>query len=183
MQEHAMKQSLVVGGTGILAPLTPWLIEQGYWVTVIGQSSEKLANVVRQAKTSRYLTPLALDYHDRARLRKWIEHVQLMQGPLDLVVSWIHEPKEPVLTAIFDEIAAYRHDSWRLIDVIGSFGPSTVQLPGPCHTQRVILQDARRPDRAGGIMPADIISATKLAVRTPEQSVIYVPGSSLSRPN
>ena len=166
-----MKQALVIGQTGILAALTPWLVSQEYEVSLISQSPVTTADIVH-TDMSRYVTPLVLNYHDAMRLRRWIEHVQLMQGPLDLVVSWIEEPKESVLTVIFEEIAAYRNDFWRWIDVIDSLSPAITQVPKACQIQRILLPESFRSDKEMRMRADNILSTVKRLVHDPDQSVI-----------
>ncbi|OLZ08485.1 hypothetical protein [Sulfobacillus thermosulfidooxidans] len=182
-----MKQALVVGGTGMLASLTPWLVEHEYWVSVIGRSSNKLFRVMNQvANRSHYVTPLVLDYHDNAKVHKWIEHIQLMQGPIDLVVSWIHEPKDPVLLAIAEEITAYRHDSWRLIDIISSAKRDTVShipLPPTCLVQRVILGYQKTSQGPRWLTHEEIVAGVVRAIEHSQQPVVAVGDISLPRPD
>ena len=166
-----MKQALVIGQTRILAVLAPWLVRQEYEVSLISRSSVTMADIVH-TDMSRYVTPLVLNYHDSMRLRRWIEHVQLMQGPLDLVVSWIEEPKESVLTVIFEEIAAYRNDFWRWIDVIDSLSPTITQVPKACQIQRILLPESFPSDKEMRVRADNIISTVKLLVHNPDQSVI-----------
>jgi 3-dehydroquinate dehydratase len=172
-----VKQALIIGNTEVLAPLTPWLVKEEYWVTVINHSSEKLSDVVWQAGktgTLHYVTLLDLDYHDEVKLRRWTAHVQLMQGPLDFVVSWIEEPKEAVVTAIFEEIGAYRHDSWRWIDVIGSVDQPIIDIPRTCQSQWIILPETSKKDDKIRTETNDVIAAVKFAALNPEQQLIRI---------
>ncbi|WP_053959170.1 hypothetical protein [Sulfobacillus thermosulfidooxidans] len=182
-----MKQALVVGGTGMLASLTPWLVEHEYWVSVIGRSSNKLFRVMNQvAHRPHYVTPLVLDYHDHAKVHKWIQHIQLMQGPIDLVVSWIHEPKNPVLLAIAEEITAYRHDFWRLIDIISSARQGTmtdIQLPRTCLVQRVILGYLNTSQGHRWLTHEEIVAGVIQAIEQSQEPVVAVGDISLPRPD
>ncbi len=140
-----MGRALVVGGSGMLATLSTRLAtDGGMTVGVIARTRDSLERMgsVSPGKVGR-LIPMALDYHDLTRLRHWVAHFQLMEGPLDLVVAWIHEPVEPVLSAIISEVEAYRHMPWHLVEVVGSRGGVQPGSPVPrgtwCLSQRVVL--------------------------------------------
>ncbi len=177
----------MVGGTGMLADLTPQLIERGYWVTVIGRSPERLESLLdRLDPRAHYMTPLAFDYHDDRKVHKWVEHVQLMQGPFDLVVAWLHEPRDPVLRAIGEEVVGYRHDQWRLLDLRGIRIPSVSPrgvLPATCRYQRVQL--GYQP-AAGGyrwLTHQEIVSGVLKAVDSPHSELVAVGHTELPLPD
>ena len=140
-----MQRALIVGGSGMLAGVTTGLAtEYGMTVGVIarGQKGLERLTLASDAGPGR-VVPMALDYHDIGRLRHWVAHFQLMEGPLDLVVAWIHQPESLVLEAIVEEIEAYRHMPWQFVQVSGS-GRGVESLPRPAlgawgRYQRVVL--------------------------------------------
>ncbi len=172
-----MKQALIVGGTGMLAPLTPWLIGQGFAVTVIGRRPERLHALLDLAGDgANAITPVALDYFDLAKLHKWLEHVQLMQGPFDVVVAWIHHPKEPVLRVIDEEILAYRHDHWRLIDIQGSRekAESLPRWTSACQYQRVTLGYRQTPGGYRWLTHEEVVEGIQQALLQPGKGELSV---------
>lgn len=116
-----MKNALVLGATGMLAGLTTRLLEDGIRVYAIGRNPAGFATLRSHAgpDLERHLTIMALDYTDLSRLGRWIGQMQLMEGPLDLVVAWIHGPAKPVLDVIGHEVEAYRQSPWDLCHVQG----------------------------------------------------------------
>jgi hypothetical protein len=173
-----MKQALVVGGTGMLAPVTPWLIAEGFAVTVIGRKPERLQALLDLAGSdSRFVTPVALDYHDSGKLHKWLEHVQLMQGPFDVVVAWIHQPKTEVLEVIDAEVLGYRHDSWRLIDLEGlgrEIAPVSLSWTSACRYQRIDLGYQRTALGYRWLTDEEIVAGVKEAVLHPEWPTLSI---------
>lgn len=182
-----VKQALVLGGTGMLAGLTPALIDRGYWVTVIARDATRLAALGHgMAPNPPSITPLALDYHDGNKLHKWVEHVQLMQGPLDLVVAWVHEPRDEVLRIVGEEVLAYRHDAWRLIDVRGIQSrlesPKDI-LPETCQYQRVQLGYVQIPEGYRWLTHTEIVEGVLQTVDDPKTPVTTVGLTTLPVPS
>lgn len=140
-----MQRALVVGGSGMLAGVSTGLAaERGMTVGVIARSQKNLETLTwASAKGRGKVIPMALDYHDTVRLRHWLAHFQLMEGPLDLVVAWIHQPQSTVLETITEEIEAYRHMPWQLVQVLGSAqgveNPPPPALGAWGRYQRVVL--------------------------------------------
>lgn len=139
-----MRNALVLGGTGMLAGLSLALLQDGFAVFVVGRRAERFAPMLEAAEgLSARLTPMAVDYHDTARLGRWIAQVQLMHGPLDLVVAWIHGPAESVLHTVIDEVERYRQMPWALYHVMGHHALSQPEKPpmpsSLCQYRPVIL--------------------------------------------
>ncbi len=138
-----MQRALIVGGSGMLAGVSIGLAsDHGMTVGVIARGQKGLEQLsLASAQGPGRVVPMALDYHNIKRLRHWVAHFQLMEGPLDLVVTWIHQPDALVLEAITLEIEAYRHMPWQLVQVIGSGtgGTPLPQLGTWGRYQRVVL--------------------------------------------
>lgn len=136
-----MQHALVVGGTGMLADVSLWLAEQGYHVSVIGRNRARLARLQERAAApseraeqdtvsskrpeipeegSNRITPLAVDYRDGQALRSEIEQTIRMNGPINLVVSWIHAIAPQALGTIDEAVSAHAAGEWRLYHVRGS---------------------------------------------------------------
>ncbi|MCY0900376.1 MAG: short-chain dehydrogenase [Firmicutes bacterium] len=152
-----MRNVLLLGGTSIMKPLALRLLKEGSQVLVVGRTSAPVrAMEVEAGLEAERLKGIALDYHDGERLRRWINHMQLMYGPIDEVIAWVRGDWRSVLEGVDQEIAAYRRNPWHLYHILG--GDLLREFPPPpewsplCRYHRVIL------DRHGdhGLTAADI---------------------------
>lgn len=140
-----VRNVIVLGGSGMLSGVSlRFLEEPSCQVFVVGRTRSKLENLVSQAGESRdRIIPLALDYTDIGRLRHWVAHSQLLYGPLDVVIAWLHGDEYAIMSALADEVKAYRDMPWRLIHVLGSRHAKRAyerpELPVACQYQEVIL--------------------------------------------
>lgn len=82
-----MKHALVVGGSRMLSKVTLWLASNGYRVSVIGRSMEKLNKLTEYNKQ---VIPVSVDYYDKNRLTEKIQQSISSNGPYNIVVAWIH---------------------------------------------------------------------------------------------
>lgn len=115
------KHALVVGGTGMLSGVSLWLVRQGYHVSVIGRSKTRLARLTEQAAPrSGGITPLSVDYRDEQSLKNEVEKTIQTNGPIELVVSWIHSTAPQAPTIIDDVVSRHSHGEWRLFHVRSS---------------------------------------------------------------
>lgn len=112
--ELTMAHALVIGGTGMLKNVSLWLTKQGYHVSVIGRNEEKLYRLVETAPTA--FTPLQVDYQDDERLRESITYTMKKNGPIHLVVAWIHGTAPHALDIINEQLEGI----WRLVQIVGS---------------------------------------------------------------
>ncbi len=149
-----MKNVLMIGATGMLGGLIVRLLHDDVRVYAIGRNPDRFLRLRSQAgpDLERYLTFMALDYTDLPRLGRWIGHVQLMDGPLDLVVAWIHGPAEPVLDVVGQEVEAYRQSPWDLCHVQGISAslqpPLTLSRWAFCRYYAVTLGYVQEPGQA-----------------------------------
>jgi NAD(P)-dependent dehydrogenase (short-subunit alcohol dehydrogenase family) len=118
-----MKHALVIGGTGMLSDVSLWLVSEGYHVSVIGRDEERLKQLRSRVQDSTCITPIAVDYHQEESLREKIRTTVAKNGPLELVVAWIHSPFKNVLESITLEVANPKQ--WSLFHVIGSRANAT----------------------------------------------------------
>ncbi len=113
--------ALVVGGTGMLAPVTIQLAERGRTVTVIGRRKSRLAKLQRAAgEVSHQLNGVALDYRDGAALESALGAAVAEHGPVDLVVAWVHSVAPDAPLAIARALGGVAEESLRYIHVLGS---------------------------------------------------------------
>lgn len=111
-----MKHAIVIGGTGMLANVSIWLLENGYHVSVIGRNPEKMRPLLDQNPAQ--LTPVLVDYTNTKELVEQLHHVQQQNGPIQLVVAWIHSSGTRVVPCLTESLP--RFQSWDLFHVNGS---------------------------------------------------------------
>lgn len=161
------KKALVVGGTGMLKDVVRWLVEQGYLVAVVGRNRERFERVLQglsQPETADYIQ---LDYHQTHELRAAMEALLLRNGPLDLVVSWIHLTAPEALSTI--QMALSRQEQeWRLIQVCGSGAwkkPPQIVPTANCQYRRVILGFVLEGNSARWLYNQEIAQGVVNAIR------------------
>ena len=109
IKEVAMKNALVVGGTGMLSNVSLWLADKGYHVSVIGRNSEKMNLLLEKGLAHYRITPMLVDYRNDKELRTHINSFQQKYGKINLVVAWIHSIAENALNIIIEEVDAGKH--------------------------------------------------------------------------
>ncbi|MDA8193455.1 MAG: short-chain dehydrogenase [Thermaerobacter sp.] len=139
-----MGHVLILGGSGMLSGVALQLLADGHLVAVVGRSRGPLQRmVVRAGAAADRLVTLRLDYYDIPRLRGWIAHEQLMQGPIETVIAWVTPPADEVLQAVAAEVNEYQAAvGWTLLHVLGSRAAREHQDPvltGPCRYRTVTL--------------------------------------------
>ena len=99
---HSKEHAMVVGGSGMLREVTVWLSLQFRSVTLLARDPARLDSVVREAGVSGgSILPVSVDYRDETKLRDTINGALTLNGPVDLLVTWIHSsaPDAPLLIA------------------------------------------------------------------------------------
>ena len=119
IKEIAMKNALVVGGTGMLSNVSLWLADKGYHVSVIARNSEKMNLLLEKGLAHYRITPMLVDYRNDKELRTHINSFQQKYGKINLVVAWIHSIAENALNIIIEEVDAGNHH-WSLFHILGS---------------------------------------------------------------
>ncbi|MEA0553016.1 short-chain dehydrogenase [Lysinibacillus irui] len=115
-----MTHALVIGGTGMLANTSLWLVNNGYHVSVIGRNADRMERLLNKANNSSMITPLLVDYRDESLLLKKIRETMQQNGPIELVIAWIHSYADSTLERIASEISQWQGGSWKLFHVLGS---------------------------------------------------------------
>lgn len=138
-----MEHALVVGGTGMLAGVSLWLIEQGYHVSVIGRNRGRLEQLKKQAAPrAENITPISVDYCDGNALTNAVEQTIQANGPIEYVVSWIHATA-PSALQIIDKVVSHHYDGkWRLFHVRSSTAPiskTPAKVSANCRYHQVFL--------------------------------------------
>lgn len=173
----AVRNALVLGGTGMLSGVAVNLLAEHYNVFVVGRNSARFA-ALQQAAGERldYLTMMAMDYHDADRLGRWVAHIQLMHGPMDVVVAWIHGDAMPVLEVVDREVAAYRQSAWDLYHVQGIRGAHEPSQPldigRQCRYHRVILGYVPTPDGSRWLTHDEISQGVSKAIAASSDAVV-----------
>jgi len=167
-----VRNVLVLGGTGMLSGLVLRYLTDGDRVFVVARRREPLDQLVEQAgATADRLTPIALDYHDTERLGRWLAHGQLMHGPLDQVVAWIHGDPTPLWQVLQQEVRAYRQGGWDVFHILGHHawdqpGEKPFVFDEGCRYHRVILGAVREDASWRWLTHAEIVEGIWSAVQT-----------------
>lgn len=162
-----MKHALVAGGTGMLAGVSLWLLEKGYHVSVIARNPERMEQLIEKTNFKNNLTPVLVDYRNSEELQAHVNAAIKKNGPIDLVVAWIHSDAPDALTVIINAINANR-EQWKLFHILGSSAnikkiKRTVPVPHGCTYYQVqlgfIIENGRsrwltHEEIAGGVITA-----------------------------
>ncbi|PGL37354.1 short-chain dehydrogenase [Bacillus cereus] len=133
--------ALVIGGTGMLKRVSVWLCEQGFHVSIIGRDEERLENVKRASITPENITCLPIDYHNDDDLKLSMKSTIDRNGPITLVVAWIHSSAKHALSLICKELE-FSSEPYSLFHILGSKASRmTMQKIGGrlCRYHRIIL--------------------------------------------
>lgn len=114
-----MKHALVVGGTGMLSRVSLWLIDNGYHVSIIARSAERMKQLLQETSSNSDVTPLLVDYRNNDELIEKINLTIKQNGDIDIVVAWIHSIAENALQIIANEVSKGKND-WELFHILGS---------------------------------------------------------------
>ncbi|PGZ93314.1 short-chain dehydrogenase [Bacillus pseudomycoides] len=132
---------LVVGGTGMLQEVSRWFVEQGFHTSVLGRNVKRLEEIKNACKVPERVTCLAVDYHDSDELRTKIKNSIKNNGPITLVVAWIHSTAVDALQIVSEEIEAVSKE-WQLFHILGSSAYKSnkkVRYCSLCSYYRIIL--------------------------------------------
>lgn len=163
-----MTHALVVGGTGMLRNVSLWLAKEGYHVSVIGRSETKLSRLIEQAPTN--ITALQVDYHNDVELKENLIHTIQKNGPIQLVVSWIHRTAPRALDIIKAEIT----EPWRLVQVTGSSSnlnelKEKVKPSESCYYQQVQLGFVMEENHSRWLTHEEIADGVRNAIHTKKE--------------
>lgn len=115
-----MSHALAVGGTGMLEGVSLWLTENGYHLSVIARSPHRMNTLISKAPAPSSITPLSIDYTNESKLRTEIQRTIRQNGPLQLVVAWIHSTGKNALDIIAKETSKTGGHNWKLFHVVSS---------------------------------------------------------------
>ncbi|WP_035438152.1 MULTISPECIES: short-chain dehydrogenase [unclassified Bacillus (in: firmicutes)] len=132
---------LVVGGTGMLQKVSKWFTEQELHTSVIGRNIKRLKEMRNSCDTPERVTCLEVDYHNSDELRVKIKNSIQKNGPVTLVVAWIHSTAVDALQIISEEIETFSKE-WELFHIIGSSAYKSgekIRCSSLCRYYRIIL--------------------------------------------
>jgi hypothetical protein len=136
------KHAMVVGGTGMLKSATIWLEENGYHVSAVARTRTGLESVKEQAGNPANLSIYSVDYHDEVMFAETIKSVISENGPIDLVLVWIHSSAPYAFPLLVQTIEKEQNSGWQLYHVKGSTKqiPTDVpELPEKCNYHQIFL--------------------------------------------
>jgi hypothetical protein len=133
------KHALVIGGTGMLADVSLWLVDAGYKVSVIGRDLNKHRKLVDRAIDPSLINPLPLDYNNEALFEDKVRQAILQHGQISLVVSW---PSSSNLLEIISNLVSKQNGKWKLYQIKGSrkyFHDEVFTPSSNCDTRSIYL--------------------------------------------
>ncbi|RAZ81403.1 short-chain dehydrogenase [Planococcus halotolerans] len=171
-----MKHALVIGGTGMLAQASVWLSQNGYCVSVIGRNPEKMQQLIE--KNPEGIIPVPVDYKDTEKLAEQLSHIQQKNGPIHLVLAWVHSDGPDVIPCLIDSLP--RNSEWKLIHVNGSSSnleeiKARVPVPANVHYHQIQLGFKLENDTSRWLTHDEISAGVIEAMR--EEKSQYVVGT------
>ncbi|MBU9713692.1 short-chain dehydrogenase [Evansella tamaricis] len=118
-EKPAKSHVLVVGGTGMLARTSLWLVEQGYHVSIIARNKPKMEVLLKKASNPENITPIYIDYKDNKLLEMKLKESMIRNGDISLAVVWIHSVAKEAIHTIIHVVSQSRRN-WNLYHVLGS---------------------------------------------------------------
>lgn len=115
-----MTNALIIGGTGMLGGATEWLTEHVDHTTVIARNQTKFQRLQEKLAHPEKLTFLPINYQNNELLKNHIQEMIVKNGPISIVVSWIHSTAPEALPTIITTIDSLQTKRWSLYHVTGS---------------------------------------------------------------
>ncbi|WP_026690252.1 SDR family NAD(P)-dependent oxidoreductase [Alteribacter aurantiacus] len=139
-----MTHALIVGGTGMLKEVSLWLNDERFHVSVIGRRKERLLELENHLSFPTKYTPLPVDYIDEQNFRKALNEAQQQNGPVDMLVAWVHGKDPQAIQTLVEVIGRDRTDAWTFVHVLGSSSnleslKEWVNVPSICMYRQVKL--------------------------------------------
>ncbi|ASN03983.1 Rossmann-fold NAD(P)-binding domain-containing protein [Virgibacillus necropolis] len=164
------KYALVIGGTGMLAQVCHTLVDDYYYVSVIGRSTIRHQRLNYSSPDSDKIHAIEVDYHDDGHLRYELHKAFQSFGIPDLVVSWIHGSAPHALNSLIDEITGiHQTKTWKLFHVQGSsryFIKENTPVPENCQYRRVFLGFILNSTNSRWLTHNEIATGVIHAIRT-----------------
>ncbi|MFJ7973295.1 hypothetical protein [Psychrobacillus sp. NPDC096389] len=113
-----MKHICLIGGTGMLAEVTRWYVDNNHIVSVIARNEEKMNRMKDSCSNPENIKAIFLDYRDTAELYNALRKNIEVYGPLKEAVVWLHSDGLHALSILF-ELVGEKSKVWQ---VVGSQG-------------------------------------------------------------
>ncbi|AGT31286.1 short-chain dehydrogenase [Geobacillus subterraneus] len=135
--------ALVIGGTGMLADVSLWLVREGYDVSVIARRYGRMKQLIDRAGQMASINPLLVDYRDQEALCSLISRAVQKNGTFALIIAWVHTDGNQALSTVIKKNSGHP-GPWRLFHVLGSRADpaeakSELCLPVACLYRQVQL--------------------------------------------
>ncbi|AMV10229.1 short-chain dehydrogenase [Geobacillus thermoleovorans] len=135
--------ALVIGGTGMLADVSLWLVREGYDVSVIARRYARMKQLIDRAGPMASINPLLVDYRDQEAFCSLISRSIQKNGTFALIIAWVHTDGTQALSTVIQKNSGHP-GSWRLFHVLGSRADpaeakSELCLPVACLYRQVQL--------------------------------------------
>jgi NAD(P)-dependent dehydrogenase (short-subunit alcohol dehydrogenase family) len=112
--------ALVVGGTGMLKPVSLHLARQGYHVSVVARTSERLNALAEEAKAFEgSINPITVDYHEIGAFADVLRQATECYGRIELAIVWIHKTA-PEAYYVMAQFVGAPEKPGRYIHLVGS---------------------------------------------------------------
>ncbi|MGM0837233.1 MAG: short-chain dehydrogenase [Bacillota bacterium] len=159
------KHALVIGGTGMLSEVSLWLAGEGYHVSVVGRDAERMQRLTAMCE---HISPVLVDYKDEIQFAAGLERAKEENGPVELVLAWIHSDAPQALGQVISAVSEQRGE-WSLYHVLGSRADlrevkKSVRIPASCSYHQVQLGFVLEGDGSRWLRNDEIASGVVEAV-------------------
>lgn len=115
-----MRHALIIGGTGMLFDVSAWVAEQEDCIlSIVGRKAAPINSLIDNLDDKTKITPLLVDYTNSTAFREKLNWTIKQNGPIDLVVAWVHSIGKNALHIVKDELSE-SGQNWRLFHITGS---------------------------------------------------------------
>lgn len=109
-----MKHICIIGGSGMLAGVTKWYVDNDHIVSVVARNEEKMNRMKDSCSNPENIKAIYLDYRDLTKLHRSLEQNKKEYGPLSEVVIWVHSDGLDVISTVF-ELLEEKSKVWQVI--------------------------------------------------------------------
>lgn len=170
------RYALIIGGTGMLAQVCHGLVDDYYYVSVVGRRTIRHQQLKDGSEKPGDIHSVLVDYQDNQQFRFSLREAFHTCGIPDLVVSWIHGSAPHALDSLIDEIAKVNNTKvWKLFQIQGSsrfFEKENTSVPENCQYRRVYLGFILEGSTSRWLTHNEISSGVLHAIQTDQQETI-----------
>ncbi|MEI3605721.1 hypothetical protein SPD48_08450 [Pseudogracilibacillus sp. SE30717A] len=111
---------LIFGGTGMLKEASRWISTHAEHTIIFGRNRDHLASI-KENFGNEQLEVRELDYTDIISLENELKRAFITNGPIHMVVAWIHGTAPSAIPTIIEQIDQLQENlQWNLILIKGS---------------------------------------------------------------